>query len=147
MSIDDGGRLRLFLREDAQPPIAEQQERLRTRLERVVDPGHLSITTHPTRLPRDSEADALAWYERVREWAEATEVSLSPFFESREGYDTDADVVREMVSLPVLWLVLTDGKSVRAAYPHVEEAVVPVSAAVSDLEAMGSASRADDAAD
>lgn len=147
MPIDDGGRLRLFLREDAQPPIAEQQERLRARLERAVDPGRLSITTHPTRLPRDSDADALTWYERVLEWAEAAEVSLSPFFESREGYDIEADTVRQMVSLPVLWLVLVDGESVRAAYPHVEDAVVPVSAAVSDLEATGSPPRADDAAD
>lgn len=147
MAVNDGGRLRLFLREGATPPIAEQQDRLRARLERVVDPGRLSITTHPARLPRDEEAAALEWFERVREWAESQEVSLSPFFESREAYDTETDAVREMVSLPVLWLVLTEGESVRAAYPHVEEAVVPVSAAVADLEATESPPQVDDAAD
>jgi hypothetical protein len=147
MPVDDGSRLRLFLREDAQPPIADQQDRLRSRLERVVDPGRLSVTYHPARLPRESQGDPLEWYGKVREWAESSDRSLSPFFESRAAYDPEADDVREMVSLPVLWLVLTEGESVRAAYPHVAEAVVPVSAAIDDLESAGSPSRANDAAD
>jgi hypothetical protein len=147
MSVDDGSRLRLFLRESVQPPIAEQQDRLRSRLERVVDPGRLSVVRHPARLPRDGESETLDWYERVREWASSSGASLSPFFESRSAYDPAVDKVREMVSLPVLWLVVSDGESVRAAYPHVEEAVVPVSSAVSEFESAESPSRANDAAD
>jgi hypothetical protein len=147
MPLDDGSRLRLFLRESVQPPIAEQQDRLRARLERVVDPGRLSVSRHPARLPRDGDAASLEWYERVSDWAEETDLSLSPFFESRSAYDPEADAVREMVSLPVLWLIIADGESVRAAYPHVEEAVVPVSAAVADLEAAETPRRANDVAD
>lgn len=147
MPVDDGSRFRLFLREDAQPPIADQQARLRARLERAVDPGRLSVTYHPARLPRESRAAPLEWYGKVREWAESSGFSLSPFFESRAAYDPEADDVREMVSLPVLWLVLTEGESVRAAYPHVEDAVVPVSAAIDDLESAEAPSRVNDAAD
>lgn len=147
MSRDDGSRFRLFLRENVQPPMAQQQDRLRARLERVLDPGKLSVTSHPSRLSRGSEADALEWYERVAEWATARDVSLSPFFESRDAYDPEADAVLEMVSLPVLWLVVTEGDAVRTVYPHVDDAVVPVSSAVDDLEASGTPRRANDAAD
>ncbi|WP_336135848.1 HTH domain-containing protein [Natronomonas amylolytica] len=147
MSADDGNRLRLFLRESVQPPIAEQQDRLRSRLERAIDPGRLSVVHHPARLPRDGDGETLEWYERVREWASTTEASLSPFFESRSAYDPDVDDVREMVSLPVLWLVVSDGASVRAAYPHVQEAVVPVSSAIAEFESADASSRANDAAD
>jgi hypothetical protein len=147
MPVDDGSRFRLFLREDAQPPIADQQARLRARLERAVDPGRLSVTYHPARLPQESNAEVLRWYERVREWADSSGFSLSPFFESRTAYDPETDDVREMVSLPVLWLVLTKGDAVRAAYPHVDDAVVPVSAAIDDLESSEAPSRANDAAD
>ncbi|MFT4883532.1 MAG: hypothetical protein ACI8U4_001039 [Natronomonas sp.] len=147
MPVDDGSRFRLFLRESVQPPIAEQQDRLRSRLERVVDPGRLSVVHHPTRLPRGGDGETLDWYERVREWAASTEASLSPFFESRRAYDPAVDDLREMVSLPVLWLVVSNGDSVRAAYPHVEEAVVPVSSAISEFESADAPSRANDAAD
>lgn len=147
MSIIDGGRLRLFLRENVQPPIAEQQDRLHARLERVVDPGRFSVVRHPARLPHGGDADALEWYERVVEWADTNDRSLSPFFESRSAYDPDADEIREMVSLPVLWLVVSDGEAIQAAYPHVDEAVVPVSTAVSDFESTETPSRANDAAD
>ncbi|MEF8808527.1 HTH domain-containing protein [Natronomonas sp.] len=85
MSVDDGSRLRSFLRESVQPPIAEQQDRLRSRLERVVDPGRLAVVRHPARLPRDGESETLDWYERVREWASSSEASLSPFFKSRSA--------------------------------------------------------------
>jgi hypothetical protein len=61
------------------------------------------------------------------------DVSLSPFFERREAYDPAADGVREMVTLPVLWLTLSEGSSVRATYPHVDGEVETASDAVSEL--------------
>lgn len=124
----------LFLRESAQPPIQKQQASLRARLEHVLGPETVTVEYHPPKVPVDVDSHVLESYKQVREWATDVGVSLSPFFERRDTYDPDIEDVRETLSLPVLWLVETDGNTVLNAYPHVEEAVVTVSAAVAELE-------------
>ena len=134
-NLGAGRRVDLYLRGETSPAVAEQQRRVRSRLERSLGQGELAVHEHPKRVPAaggDAVAEA---FEDVRAWASEAGVSLSPFFESRETYDPDAERVREMVTLPVLWMTLSDGEDVRATYPHVDREVETVSDAVEDLVA------------
>ena len=123
----------LYLREGASTAVAEQQRRVRSRLEESLGPGALSVREHPRRIPAGEDSPRYERFADVRAWAREADVSLSPFFERREAYDPAADSVREMVTLPVLWLTLSEGSSVRATYPHVDGEVETASDAVSEL--------------
>ena len=133
MSRDDGLRVDLYLRQGASPAVTEQQRRVRSRLEASLGSGTLSVREHPRRVPATDDSPVYERFGEVRAWAREAGVSLSPFFERRESYDPAAGGVREMVTLPVLWLTLSEGSSVRATYPHVDGEVETVSDAVSAL--------------
>lgn len=133
MARHEGLRVDLYLRERATPAVAEQQRHVRSRLEGGLGSAALSVREHPRRIPADDDGPLRDRYASVREWASETGVSLSPFFERREAYDPGAGTVREMVTLPVLWLTVSDGAALRATYPHVDDEVETVSHAVSEL--------------
>lgn len=133
MTDDQGLRVDLYLRQQTTPAVAEQQRRIRSRLEDGLRSVALSVAEHPRRIPADEDSQVSERYWAVREWAGESDVSLSPFFERRESYDPGTGTVREMVTLPVLWLTLSDGSTVRATYPHVCGEVETVSDAVAKL--------------
>lgn len=133
MTIDQGLRVDLYLRDGATPAVTEQQRRVRSRLEDGLGASALSVAAHPRRIPVADDGQLYERYAAAREWAGEIGVSLSPFFERREAYDPGAETVREMVTLPVLWLTVSDGAAVRATYPHVDDRVATVSEAVSEL--------------
>lgn len=135
MTSVDGLRVDLYLREGASPAVAEQQRRVRSRLEATLGEGALSVREHPRRIPADGDSPLHERFAEVRAWASDADVSLSPFFERRESYDPAAAAVREMVTLPVLWVTLSEGESLRATYPHVDGQVETVSDAVAELVA------------
>ena len=133
MASLDGLRVDLYLRDGAAPAVTEQQRRLRSRLEDRLGPTTLGVHRHPERVPAAGD-DALYYeYDDVRAWADDADVSLSPFFQRRESYDPSAGRVREMVTLPVLWLTVSEGSEVRATFPHVDGEVATVSEAVAAL--------------
>lgn len=146
MSIDDGVQVELFLRSGVSAAVEKQQRRVRTRLERTLPAGSLSVHEHPKRVPVVDGSAVFERYREVYDWASEAGVSLSPFFARRETYDPTAGDVREMVTLPVLWLTLVEGASIRASYPHVDGEVATVSDAVAELTG-ADGRRASDAAD
>lgn len=133
MSSFDGVRVDLYLRDEASPAVTEQQRRVHSRLEDRFESTILAVHRHPRRVPA-AEDDALyCEYTDVRAWADSVGVSLSPFFQRRQSYDPSAGRVREMVTLPVLWLTVSEKSQVRGTYPHVDGEVATVSEAVADL--------------
>lgn len=135
MASFEGLQVDLYLRDEVSPAVAEQQQRVRSRLDGTLRAGTLAVHEHPKRVPADDESPLFDQYAAARAWAADADVSLSPFFERRETYDPGAACVREMVTLPVLWLTLSDEAGVRATYPHVDDAVETVSDAVGDIVA------------
>jgi hypothetical protein len=133
MPSGDSLQAELYLRADSGRAVSDQQRRVRERLNRAFGDGKLRIREHPERVPASGERAVLDRYEDARSWASENEVSLSPFFESHRTYHPDSGAVREMVTLPVLWLALTDGSSVTAVYPHVDSEVETVSSALTAL--------------
>lgn len=133
MASNDGLRVDLYLRKEVSPAVTRQQQRVRSQLEGGLPPEAIAVHEHPKRVPAADDSPLFDHYTDVRAWASDAGVSLSPFFERREAYDTTADSVREMVTLPVLWLTLSEDAAVRATYPHVDSEVETVSGAVSDL--------------
>lgn len=131
----EGLQVDLYLRDEVTPAVAKQQQRVRSRLEGTVGSGSLAVHEHPRRVPADDDWPLYDRYADACAWAADAEVSLSPFFERRESYDPDAGRVREMVTLPVLWLTLSEDTDVRATYPHVNGEVETVSDAVGDIVA------------
>lgn len=133
MSIDDDLRVDLYLRDGVSEAVARQQRRIRSQLEETLQDRHLTIHEHPKRVPATEDGAVLERYRQVQTWATERGVSLSPFFEQRETYDPATDSIREMVTLPVLWLTLSERDGLRATYPHVDDAVATVSDAVTEL--------------
>ena len=133
MATGDSLRTELYLRADAGRAASDQQQRVREKLDRVFESDGLQVRRHPKRVPASGEQDVLDRYEDARAWARENGVSLSPFFESHRTYHPDSGTVREMVTLPVLWLTLTDGSSLAAVYPHVDSGVETVSSALTGL--------------
>lgn len=133
MARDDELQVDLFLRDEASPAVTDQQRRVRSRLERTLLPGALTVHEHPRRIPTEEESVPFDGYSNARAWAKESGVSLSPFFERRESYDPSAERVREMVTLPVLWLTVSEASDVHGTYPHVDGEVETVSDAVSAL--------------
>lgn len=133
MASFEGLQVDLYLRDEVSPAVAEQQQRVRSRLEGTVRTGALTVHEHPKRVPAADESPLYDRYADARAWASDADVSLSPFFECRESYDPGVAQVREMVTLPVLWLTLTGDTGVRATYPHVDGEVETVSDAVGDI--------------
>lgn len=133
MASFEGVQVDLYLRDEVSPAVAEQQQRVRSRLEGTVGSGSLAVHEHPRRVPADDDEALYGRYADARAWASDADVSLSPFFECRQSYDPGAGRVREMVTLPVLWLTLSEDAGVRATYPHVDGEVETVSNAVGDI--------------
>ncbi|QLD87994.1 hypothetical protein HWV07_02650 [Natronomonas salina] len=133
MSSFDGVRVDLYLRDETSPAVADQQRRARSRLEDRLGAADVAVEEHSKRVPADDEDALYSTYADVRAWADDAGVSLSPFFQRRESYDPTAQQVREMVTLPVLWLTVSERSALLATYPHVDGAVATVSDAVDDL--------------
>lgn len=133
MSSFDGVQVDLYLRDETSPAVTDQQRRVRSRLEDRLGAADIAVEEHSKRVPADGDHALYSTYADVRTWAEDTGVSLSPFFQRRESYDPTARQVREMVTLPVLWLTVSERSALRATYPHVDGEVATVSDAVADL--------------
>lgn len=135
MSSFDGVRVDLYLRDETSPAVTDQQRRVRSRLEDRLGAADVAVEGHSKRVPADEDDDdaLYATYADVRAWADDAGVSLSPFFQRRESYDPTVQRVREMVTLPVLWLTVSERSAIRATYPHVDGEVATVSDAVADL--------------
>lgn len=129
----DGARVDLYLRDGAAPALTEQQRRHRSRLEDRLVSSTIAVHRHPKRVPAAGDDALYDEYDDVHAWADDADVSLSPFFQRRESYDPSVGRVREMVTLPVLWLTISEGSEVRATFPHVDGEVATVSEAVAAL--------------
>lgn len=129
-AVSTGLHVELCVRADAPTCVGAAQERVQDRLGDLRESGDVdAVTTSvwadtPGALDRDaSEAkqhvdDRIA---RFREWASDRDVSLAPAFQTREMDSQFVDGRRERHVLPVLCLAVSDGDSLVAVYPHVDD--------------------------
>jgi hypothetical protein len=132
MSGDEGVRVDLYRRDGVSPAVREQQRRVQSRLKGALEAGELGVHEHPKRVPASGANPVFERFDDVRDWATEADVSLAPFFAVGRSYDPESGRVREMITLPVLWLTLSQGGSLRAS-PHVDGEVETVSDAVGEL--------------
>lgn len=121
-------RAELFVRGDLPAPVQRRQENVVSRLDALVASGALdeySVSSWAKRVPFDADADA-GRTERDRfsqfdEWARATGVRLTPFFDARECYSWTTGERRTELVLPAVCLALYDGDDLVCVVPCADE--------------------------
>jgi hypothetical protein len=118
-----GTRARLHVRETLPDPVRGRRERVTDRLSALVADGALAeydVVSWDKRIPADGSGDPETQdaYLAFSEWAKAEEVSLSPFFETRECYSWQTGERGTWVVLPALCLSVYEDDELVAVYPH-----------------------------
>jgi hypothetical protein len=120
--------LTLYLREGTAGPARARQDAARERARQLVDNGvaaDLDVETWETKVAADRTAreneQALDAFNDFSDWARRQDVRLYPAFQTRECYSwEDGDRYTALV-LPVMCLAITEGETLDAVYPHIDE--------------------------
>ncbi|MEF8883729.1 MAG: HTH domain-containing protein [Haloarculaceae archaeon] len=118
-----GTRARLHVRETLPTPVRGRRERVTDRLSALVADGSLAefdVVPWDKRIPCDGSGDPETRdaYLAFSGWADSEDVSLSPFFETRECYSWETGERGTWVVLPALCLSVYEGDDLAAVYPH-----------------------------
>ncbi|WP_424018914.1 HTH domain-containing protein [Halorientalis pallida] len=116
-----GTRVELFARSSLPEVASRRRDEVAGRLKQLVEDGHVddvAIRTWEKKVPLSSDHDELTEYERFRDWAEETGVSLDPFFDTRSCYSMETGERGEWLVLPALCLAVYRDGDLDAVYPH-----------------------------
>jgi len=118
-----GTRARLHVRETLPYPVRGRRERVAEELSTLVAAGTLAeydVVTWDKRIPADGSGDPELrdTYLAFEAWAERRDVSLAPFFETRECYSWETGERGTWVVLPALCLSVYEDGELTAVYPH-----------------------------
>lgn len=114
-------RADLFVRCDLPKPARQCRQTIEERLERVASAGGLedySVSSWAKRVPLDSDTEEMECYEEFRRWATDEDVTLAPFFDTRECYSMTTGEKRRELVLPVLCLAIYDDDELVYVAPH-----------------------------
>lgn len=114
----------LFVRRDLPRPSRRRADAIDAELRALAAEGDVAEYrqhTWPKRIRvSDCEAAARDRYLSFSAWADGAGVSLQPFFDTRERYDTDAETYSDCIVLPTMTVaIFVDGELV-AVYPHAD---------------------------
>lgn len=118
-----GTRARLHVRETLPQPVRHRRQRVADRLSALVAEGALrefDVVTWDKRIPADGSGDPELrdTYLSFEAWAEERDVSLAPFFQTRECYSWETGERGTWVVLPALCLSVHEDGDLTAVYPH-----------------------------
>lgn len=137
-ALDESHRLTLLVRDDVPEAAAERQREVKDRLEGLTAGTDYEITVQEwaKRVPLDEDSPELARYGEFAAWADATGVSLAPFFETRECYSWEDGGLYDALVLPIVCLAASDDEGLRTVFPHIDDTVYTVEDALDLLEAL-----------
>jgi hypothetical protein len=118
-----GTRARLHVRETLPSPVRYRREQVTDRLSALVADGALAefdVVTWDKRIPADGSGDRELrdTYLALEDWAQDRDVSLAPFFATRECYSWETGERGTWVVLPALCLSVYEDDELTSVYPH-----------------------------
>lgn len=112
----------LFTRTSLPGPSGRRADAVSARLETLVGDGPVDVVhrqTWPKRVPvNDCESTVRDVYLDWTDWASRENVSLRPFFTTRECYDPEAEDFTDWLVVPAIALAVRVDGDLAAVYPH-----------------------------
>lgn len=124
-SLDGSVTAELLVRRDLPDPSRRRVDAIDARLDSLATDGKIQTyrrQTWPKRL-RVTRCDDLARdrYLAFTAWAADKDVSLQPFFHTRERYCTEAGTYTDCIVVPAMTLAVTVDDGLASVYPHSDE--------------------------
>ncbi len=116
-----GTRIELFARSSLPAVASRRRDQIAGRLKQLATDGHVTdvtIETWEKKVPLAGDHDELTEYDRFRDWADETGVSLGPFFDTRMCYSMETGDRGEWLVLPAFCLAVYRDGDLDAVYPH-----------------------------
>lgn len=116
--------IELFVRRDLPRPSRRRADAIDADLRAFAAEGDVAAyrrQTWPKRIRvAKCDGEARDRYLTFSAWAEQAGVSLQPFFDTRERYDTDAGDYSACIVLPTMTVAVSVGGELSSVYPHAD---------------------------